>query len=406
MDSPKKLKIKDFTYSLPDERIATYPLEKRDSSKLLVYKNGTISESVFGKIDELFNEGDLFIFNETRVIHARLVFHKETGSRIEIFCLEPHSIKEPAEAFAAKNKVEWICLVGNAKRWKNETLKKKLKIDGNEVRISVEKLDKVNDSFVIKFSWEGNYSFAEIIHQAGLLPLPPYMNRDADEEDEVRYQTVYAKKQGSVATPTAGLHFTPEVFGKLKTKKIETDFLTLHVGAGTFKPVKAETMEQHEMHEERIYVSQELIEKIISKLGKNRIVAVGTTSLRTLESLYWFGLKLLNGYEGDELFVDQWKPYEESSAQCSVLGALQAIVDMMKKKDISMLSGSTKIMIAPPYQFKIADALITNFHQPESTLLLLVAAFTGNDWENIYEYAIATNFRFLSYGDSSVLFRN
>ena len=403
---PKNLKIKDFKYFLPESRIAQFPLTERDQSKLLVYKNDSITESIFGNIDELIDENDLLIFNETKVVHARLIFEKETGSKIEIFCLEPYSVKETAQAFAQKKSVEWVCMVGNAKRWNDETLTKEIHQNGSTFTLSAKKISKTNDSFIILISWDNDLTFAEVIHLAGLLPLPPYMKRKSEEDDEQRYQTVYAKQEGSVAAPTAGLHFTPAVFERLKLKNIDAEFLTLHVGAGTFKPVKSEVMENHEMHEERIYVSIELIEKIISKIGKHKIITVGTTSLRTIESLYWFGVKILNGFDGDEMFVDQWEPYEVGSEKLEVGSALQAIVDWMKKKNISVLSGSTKIIIAPPYEIKIANVLITNFHQPESTLLLLVAAFAGNEWKDFYKYALKNDFRFLSYGDSSILFRN
>lgn len=403
--NPKELSIHDYHYDLPDNRIAHHPLTERDSSKLLTYNKGVISESIFNRLDEQLEGGDLLVFNETRVIHARLVFQKETGARIEVFCLEPYLIKETAQAFSQKRSVEWVCLVGNAKRWKNETLSKELIIDGQAIILSVKKTNQLHDSIVLTLSWNADLTFAEVVHYAGLLPLPPYMNRDAEPDDEDRYQTVYAKQDGSVAAPTAGLHFTDAVFKKLTAKKIETEFLTLHVGAGTFKPVKADVMHHHEMHEERVYISLSLIEKIIAKKDKHKIVAVGTTSLRTLESLYWFGVKLMSVKDVNELFIEQWFPYE-NHAPISLQQSLETVVAWMKEKKLNVLTGSTQILIAPPYQLKVVDALITNFHQPESTLLLLVAACIGDDWRKVYEYALTHDFRFLSYGDSSILFKS
>ncbi|MFI5222529.1 MAG: S-adenosylmethionine:tRNA ribosyltransferase-isomerase, partial [Bacteroidia bacterium] len=354
---------------------------------------------------EIIPENSLIIFNDTKVIHARILFEKPSGTPIEIFCLEPNE-KEIQVTFSSKESCEWKCMVGNLKRWKNEILEKKIITDAGELILKAEKIKVVNDSVNVRFSWiPMKMSFAEILNHFGVLPLPPYLNRENIESDEVRYQTVYAHQNGSVAAPTAGLHFTSTVFEKLKIKNIETEFFTLHVGAGTFKPVKSETMEEHEMHEEQIFVSLELIEKIISKLGKEKIVAVGTTSLRMLESLYWYGVKLLNGVDSDEMIVEQWEPYEVQSLKFKVENSLKAVVEMMVKKNISVLKGSTKILIAPTYEFKVVDVLITNFHQPESTLLLLVAAFAGKKWKDIYDYALKNNFRFLSYGDSSILVR-
>lgn len=404
---PRELSIHDFTYSLPEARIAQHPLAERDASMLLVYRNGHISERIFHQLPELLDAGDLLVFNETRVVHARLIFHKGTGGQVEIFCLEPYGMKETAQAFAQKRSVEWVCLVGNAKRWKQEVLHKKIDKGNTSFTLAAERIQPHGDSFVIRLSWDADLTFAEVIQHAGLLPLPPYMKRDAADADEAAYQTVYGKEEGSVAAPTAGLHFTDQVFAQLKDKGVETSFLTLHVGAGTFRPVKAEQMKGHDMHEERIYVPLALLEKLIEKAGHRRIIAVGTTSLRTLESLYWFGVKLRNGHEADELFIDQWEVYNEAlqARSCDLRSSLEAVREWMQKRNCTVLSGSTKIIIAPPYSLKVADALVTNFHQPESTLLLLVAAAIGPDWRKVYDYALAHGFRFLSYGDSSILFR-
>jgi S-adenosylmethionine:tRNA ribosyltransferase-isomerase len=405
---PKRLSIHDFSYFLPESRIARFPRDERDSSRLLVYKDQHISARVFNQVDELFEEGDLLVFNETRVIHARLMFEKESGSRIEIFCLEPYEPKETTQAFARKGSAEWICLVGNAKRWRTEVLQKEVNTGKTAFTLTAEKTGRTADAFRVKLSWNADMNFAEVIYHAGLLPLPPYMHREAEDADELRYQTVYARNEGSVAAPTAGLHFTADIFEKLKNKRVETGFITLHVGAGTFKPVKANTMEGHDMHEEQLYIPLALIEQIIGKAGRHRVIAVGTTSLRALESLYWFGVKLLAGEPCGEFFINQWEVYDNARIAAStypVKEALEAVVSWMKANATPVLTGSTRIILAPPYRVRTADALITNFHQPESTLLLLVAAFVGPAWKDIYTYALQNDFRFLSYGDSSILFR-
>lgn len=407
---PGQINIKDFTYTLPEECIAKHPLPERQQSKLLVYRNGTISENSFSGVTDFFNPGDCLVFNNTRVIHARILFEKESGARIEIMCLEPLVPAEPQLALQQKGSCEWWVMIGNNKRWKDGLLEKKITVNNAIITLKAERTLQAQDTFCVRFSWEGNCSFSELIEQGGLLPLPPYLNRDAEADDEIRYQTVYARQEGSVAAPTAGLHFTPQLLHELSERDVRTEFLTLHVGAGTFKPVKSETLAGHEMHEERMYVTLNLLQTILATMQQgNNVIAVGTTSLRTLESLYWFGMKLF--YNRDrwtdikELALNQWDPYEWHYAPISATEAVTVILEWMGRDKREVLSGTTKLLLAPPYSVRMADILITNFHQPESTLLLLVAAFIGNDWKEVYEYALKNRFRFLSYGDSSILCR-
>jgi len=404
---PRELSILDFTYLLPDERIARYPLEERDSSKLLVYKNGAISESRYTKLADFIPENSFLVFNNTKVIEARLLFQKDNGSRIEIFCLEPHpSYKDITSGMLQKGTVYWKCLVGGAKKWKQGLLHAEFTSEGErKLFLTAEKKEQVGDGYWIEFRWDDpSLSFAEILHIAGAVPLPPYLNRQVEESDKERYQTIYAKWDGSVAAPTAGLHFTEKVFADLAAKKIETGFVTLHVGAGTFKPVKADKMEGHEMHSEFIDVDQDFIEALLTKTN-DTVIAVGTTSLRTLESLFWIGAKLLKNpaLMPDQLPVSQWEPYDNEVQNITAEKALESILEWMKKSNTRKLITKTQIIIAPGYAFKVARALVTNFHQPQSTLLLLVAAITGNEWKNIYRYAMENDFRFLSYGDGSLL---
>jgi len=408
---PKNLRIEDFNYSLPDEKIAKHPLQKRDDSKLLIWENGNIKEDNFYNLHKHLPENSLVIFNNTKVVEARLLFKKESGTTIEIFCLEPaDNYADITTAMLQTKKVLWKCLVGNAKKWKNEWLKKEIHHAKKSIVLTAKKINRQPDDFIIEFFWNDDaLSFAEVLHLAGVIPLPPYLHRDAEKEDAVRYQTIYAKNDGSVAAPTAGLHFTDFVFEKLSNKKIEKDFVTLHVGAGTFKPVKTETIEQHEMHAEFFEVNIELIEKMAAS-GKN-IIAVGTTSLRTLESLYWMGLKIRESsivkremkISVEDIIVQQWDAYELDDKNISVQESLQALLDWMRENRLSKLIAKTQILIAPPYKLKVANALITNFHQPKSTLLLLVAAIVGDKWKSIYDYALQNNFRFLSYGDACLL---
>ena len=410
-NNPKHLLIEDFTYDLPNDKIAKHPLPNRDESKLLVLKNGKIESSTYLNLNEFLPEGSLLIFNNTKVVEARLLFNKTSGTAIEIFCLEPaNDYADITTAMLQTKKVEWKCLVGNAKKWKDEILVKKIATGKRELKLSAKKIGRQDENFIIEFFWNDEaLSFAEVLHFAGVIPLPPYLHRDAEDDDAERYQTIYAKHNGSVAAPTAGLHFTDEIFKKLSAKNIEKDFVTLHVGAGTFKPVKTITIEQHEMHAEFFEVDIELIKKIVQA---DKIFAVGTTSLRTLESLYWMGIKAgqqstVNGQQKrtiDDISIHQWDVYELNADNISVEESLNALLKWMKENHLTKLIAKTQILIAPPYQLKIANGLITNFHQPKSTLLLLVAAVIGDEWKKVYEYALQNNFRFLSYGDGCLLF--
>lgn len=402
MNSTQDIRIEDYAYELPDERIARYPLSPRDSSKLLIYRNKCISESVFSRLEDFLPENALLVFNNTKVIQARMIFRKETGALIEVFCLEPKNPADYAQSFSQTQFCTWLCLIGNAKRWKNGKLK--CEIENGEC--TVEKLESYGETHLIRFEWNNpRYTFADILEKYGELPIPPYLNRKTEEKDKETYQTVYSKIKGSVAAPTAGLHFTSNVFDSLRKKNIRIEELTLHVGAGTFKPVKSDTLEGHEMHTEYISVKRSVIESLINNQG--RIFAVGTTSVRTLESLYYIGVKLKHNPQipFEDLSINQWFPYSENSNLISSKKALQNILDYMDKQKIDVLTTHTQILIAPGYEFKLVNAIITNFHQPQSTLLLLISAFVEGDWKSIYDYALENEFRFLSYGDSSLLFR-
>lgn len=404
---PKNLSIADFTYDLPPERIAKYPLEERDNSKLLVYKSGRITASNYKKLDAFLPEETLLVFNNTKVVEARLLFQKPTGGVIEIFCLEPSDqYSDITSAMLQKEKVSWKCLVGGASKWKHGMkLQKVINENGKTFILEAAIAGRLTDFFIIELSWQPEeLSFAEILHVAGFIPLPPYLHRDMEEDDKNRYQTIYAKHDGSVAAPTAGLHFTETVFEKLAAKNIQKEFVTLHVGAGTFKPVKAKTMNKHEMHAEFIDVSTEAIENLLFCADKT-IVAVGTTSLRTIESLYWMGVKVTKNPEVavDEITIRQWEPYEMEPANIAVKDALNNLLVWMAKKELKRILTKTQILIAPGYQLMIAKGIITNFHQPQSTLLLLVSAIVGEEWKSIYQYAMDNDFRFLSYGDGCLL---
>ena len=409
MMHPKNLSIKNYTYDLPDELIAKYPLPQRDASKLLIYKDGQIAEDIYKNIAQHIPSNSLLIFNNTKVVEARLLFQKPTGGVIELFCLEPFEHADPLHAIQATGSVKWKCMVGGASKWKHGPLEKKLIIEKygtkQELVFHAKVADKTTDTFVIDFSWQPtSLSFAEVLHCLGVIPLPPYIKRKAEESDYERYQTVYAKEEGSVAAPTAGLHFTDEVLQSLDRKNILKQFVTLHVGAGTFKPVKSETMAGHEMHGEWIDVKKEMIESLLNYSTK-KIISVGTTSLRTIESLYWMGLKVFYNpaVSIDEIEIKQWDAYDLADKAISAEQALQSLLTWMNEKEMEQLIIPTQILIAPGYIPKIADAIITNFHQPDSTLLLLVAALTGEDWRKIYDYALQNDFRFLSYGDGSLL---
>lgn len=397
---PKEISINDYTYHLPNDKIALHPLQNRDESKLLIYKDGIIAADIYQNIHQHLPKKSLLIFNNTKVINARLQFVKTTGGVIEIFLLEPFFADYTATLTATKN-CKWKCLIGGASKWKENNLQWSI---GNG-QLEVNLLQQLEDTYVIEFTWENEMSFAEVLEHVGNIPLPPYIKRKPDDEDTNRYQTIYAQHNGSVAAPTAGLHFTPSIFESLTSCQIKKDFVTLHVGAGTFKPVKANTMLGHEMHTEWIDVSTDVIKNIIENLGET-IVAVGTTSLRTIESLYWLGVKAFENPSLKKLDLLQWDVYEEQLANTSLsaIEALKALLSWMQKNNLTNLFTSTQILIAPGYKFKIAKAIVTNFHQPQSTLLLLVAAAIGEDWKKVYDYALENNFRFLSYGDGSLLF--
>lgn len=405
MKDPRHIRISDYNYPLPDERIAKFPVAKRDHSKLLIYNHGEVGEDVFYHLPEYLPEHTLMVFNNTKVIQARMHFRKETGALIEVFLLEPADPSDYELMFQTTDRCSWYCLVGNLKKWKEGSLTRECIINHLPCIIKATRGPVHGTSHRINFEWSGDFSFAEIIDAMGELPIPPYLNRETQESDKTTYQTVYSKIKGSVAAPTAGLHFTPEVLASLDAHGIEREELTLHVGAGTFKPVKSEEIEGHEMHTEFISVRRETIQKLINHKGC--AVAVGTTSVRTLESLYYMGLKVMRFPDLTEsnLHVAQWEPYEGEmkSEEVKSEEALQALAAWMDMHHLEVLHSSTQIIIAPGYDYKIVKMLVTNFHQPQSTLLLLVSAFVKGDWHKIYDYALAHDFRFLSYGDSSLL---
>ncbi|MCR5454188.1 MAG: S-adenosylmethionine:tRNA ribosyltransferase-isomerase [Bacteroidales bacterium] len=397
MSSPKNIEISDFNYSLPDERIAKFPLKDREKCKLLIYKDNKISEGVFSDVATMLSPDTLMVVNDTKVIPARLEFFTENGARIEIFCLEPHLPADYDSNFASRCTCQWKCLAGNLKRWKNFNLKRALPCGDQTVNLEVEKMEVSGGEVIAKFSWDGNKSFSEIIDAAGSIPIPPYLNRKAQESDNTDYQTVYSHYKGSVAAPTAGLHFSPSLMQSLRCK---VGRLTLHVGAGTFKPVKTQTIGEHEMHREFFSVNIDLLNDLLAHSG--HITAVGTTSVRTLESLYWLGVKILRGEPAEHLA--QWECYEQyDDLHIAPDDAIRAIVDYLQTNNIDTYKASTGIMICPGYRYRIVSNIITNFHQPQSTLLLLVSAAVGNNWKDIYQYALDHDFRFLSYGDSCYL---
>ena len=398
MNDVKHISIEEYDYPLPDERIAKYPLAERDASKLLVLKDNTIHASWFKSLGDFLPEGAMLVFNETKVIRARLQFHKTTGSRIEVFCLEPES--DYQVAFAQASPVRWKCLVGNSKRWKEGQLSMELSVKGQKVVLMADRVSQNDQYSEIEFSWRPeNLSFASVLEAAGEIPLPPYLHRDAEPDDRERYQTVFAHYEGSVAAPTAGLHFTQPLIAALREKGFGFEEVTLHVGAGTFKPVSTETIGEHAMHSETIIVRKSLIENLITHQGKP-IIPVGTTSTRTLESLYWIGVMLKEqGMELRPLHVEQWFPYEEH-APLTTTEALQQALNYLDKHNLTRLEATTALMIAPSYKMRVITGLITNFHQPKSTLLLLVSALIGERWKDCYRFALDNGFRFLSYGDS------
>ena len=399
----RHIHIRDYDYPLPDGRIAKFPLAERDSSKLLVYDHGEIGEDTFCNLPAHLPSGALMVFNNTKVIQARIHFRKETGALIEVFLLEPAAPADYEQMFQATGRCSWYCLVGNLKKWKDGRLSRLFSVGGRDVCLTVERVGEKHTSQRIDFSWDAaDVPFAEILDAIGELPIPPYLNRKTEESDKTTYQTVYSKVKGSVAAPTAGLHFTDRVLAAIDARGIEREELTLHVGAGTFKPVKSDDIAGHEMHTEYICVHRRTIERLIAHNGQ--AIAVGTTSVRTLESLYYMGLRLSRnpGLTEEQLHIGQWEPYD-TVASLAPVEALRCLLGFLDSHGLSSLHTSTQIMIAPGYDYKIVKMLVTNFHQPQSTLLLLVSAFVNGDWRRIYDYALAHGFRFLSYGDSSLL---
>ncbi len=405
-EETKHIQIADYDYPLPDGRIAKYPKAERDTSKLLLYRNGEIGEDTFLNLPQYLPEGALMVFNNTKVIQARLHFHKQTGALIEVFCLEPHTPADYQLSFARTGSVVWTCLIGNLKKWKDGRLEREITVNNKNITLTAERLGASGTGHEVRFDWgDTEVAFSEVLDAIGELPIPPYLNRDTEESDLKTYQTVYSKIKGSVAAPTAGLHFTERVLAVLDERGIERNEVTLHVGAGTFKPVKSEEIAGHTMHAEWIAVRRESIERLLAHGGQ--CIAVGTTSVRTLESLYYIGVLLHRHPDAtaEELHVPQWLPYEyaEEQEQLSTTEALQEILNYLDRNNLPVLHTATQIIIAPGYKYHIVKTIVTNFHQPKSTLLLLVSAFVGGDWRKIYDYALSHDFRFLSYGDSSVL---
>ena len=397
------IRIDDYNYPLPDERIAKYPLSERDASKLLVYRDGNVEEKAFRDIAGLIPDGSLMVFNDTKVVPARLHFQRESGAHIEIFCLEPVQPEEYVSMFAVTERCRWKCIVGNVKRWKGDTLHLYNPMNDSNIEsmsLRVDLVERCGETSVVEFSWADGSPFSKVLEVCGSVPIPPYLNRDTENIDLERYQTLYARFRGSVAAPTAGLHFTESVMARIRERNVDTETVCLHVGAGTFLPVKSSLVSEHTMHREPFVVTLEFLEKLIA--GRGKVVAVGTTSVRTLESLYYVGLKCIEtGIPGD---VDQWEPYTVNSTY-TLEESLGAIVRYLKDNGLRELQVGTRIIIVPGYQFKVVDVLVTNFHQPQSTLLLLISAFVKGDWHRIYDFALGHGFRFLSYGDSSILFR-
>lgn len=398
----KNIRIADYDYPLPEERIAKFPMEQRDHSKLLCLKDGAISEHHFYDLPTLLPKDTLLVFNDTKVIHARLFFQKETGAVIEVFCLEPHNMAV-SQAFEQHEQCSWVCFIGNNKKWKSGPLTLDFSISNSQFSIQATRREAVGNAWIVDFNWTGELSFAEVIDAAGVIPLPPYLNRKAEESDSIRYQTVYAHHEGSVAAPTAGLHFSPEVFQSLKAKGIETEYITLHVGAGTFKPVSTDTIGEHEMHVEPVHITADNLRRIIAHHGKP-LIAVGTTTVRTLESLYWFGVQLQANPQLERMHINQWDPYILDTS-LPYTDAYANILRWMESQNTDYLDGETQLMIAPGYRYRIINGLVTNFHQPQSTLLLLVSALIGEQWKACYRYALDHEFRFLSYGDSCLFLK-
>lgn len=398
-----EIKIEDYNYPLPDERIAKYPLSERDASKLLIYRNGNVSQDRFRNIAEQIPEGSVMVFNDTKVVPARLHFQRESGAHIEIFCLEPVLPEEYVTMFAVTERCRWKCIVGNVKRWKSDTLHLYNPLNDTEIEdmgLRADLVERCGETSIVEFTWKNGAPFSKVLEICGSVPIPPYLNRDTENIDLERYQTLYARFRGSVAAPTAGLHFTEDVLNEIRSRNVVTDTVCLHVGAGTFLPVKSSNVAEHTMHREPFVVTLPLLERLIDKTGS--LVAVGTTSVRTLESLYYVGVKCIES--GKPSDVDQWEPYTREYPY-TVQESLNAIAYYLRANGLDELKVGTRIIIVPGYEFKLVDVLVTNFHQPQSTLLLLISAFVKGDWHNIYDFALENDFRFLSYGDSSILFR-
>lgn len=402
MNSPKSIHIENYDYPLPQHRIAQHPLSERDACKLLVYRDGNIEQRIFRELPELLPAGSTLVYNNTRVINARLRFRKDTGATIEIFCLEPASPADYAQNFAQTSECSWTCFVGNSKRWKGGALTSEITVGDNSVTLSAERVAQDGNAWQVKFSWNGDVTFAEVIAAAGQIPIPPYLNRDTEDADLKDYQTVYSHIDGSVAAPTAGLHFTDQVLERISDRGIERKEVTLHVGAGTFQPVKSDTIGEHPMHSEFIAVDLAVVESLAQAVERGPVIAVGTTSVRTVESLYHIGCLISQGkWEGE---VPQWYPYADDAPNLTAAQALMQVVEYLKKNNMSSIVGDTRIIIAPGYKYRVISGMVTNFHQPRSTLLLLVSAFVGEDkWRGIYDFALDNDFRFLSYGDACLL---
>lgn len=398
MIPPKDIEIEDYNYPLPNERIAKYPLQERDHSKLLLYRQGEISHTSFYNIGDYLPDNSLLVFNDTKVIHARLFFSKETGAVIEIFCLEPWQMPA-SQSFEQRERCQWKCLIGHNKKWKEGPLTRTIEVEGKRVVLTATRKEAVGEAWVVEFEWTEGVPFASVIEVAGVIPLPPYLHREAEESDETRYQTVYAEHEGSVAAPTAGLHFTPELLQKLRLKGIGTEFITLQVGAGTFKPVSTTTIGDHVMHVEQVQLSRHNIERLLSH-GTGPIIPVGTTTVRTLESVYWFGVQLQQNPDLEAMSIKQWDCYELDAMAVPFEQSYRNVLQWLDRQGTDYLYGNTQLLIAPGYKYRVVHQLITNFHQPKSTLLLLVTAMVGEQWRHCYQYALDNDFRFLSYGDS------
>ena len=399
------ISIENFDYLLPEENIAKHPLQERDKAKLLYLKeDGKIEDRIFSHLPELLDKNTLVILNDTKVVYARLFFQKSSGATIEIFCLEPIEPNDMQLAFSETRQCRWKCLIGNNKKWKDGVLKKACHYDGKEITLSATRIEQCDNAWIVQFEWNEEVSFAEVLQNMGIVHLPPYLKREAEEGDKTDYQTIYADHDGSVAAPTAGLHFSDKTFLDLKERQIKCDFVTLHVGAGTFKPVTSKTIGEHVMHTERICISKAVIEDLLNHCEK-KIVCIGTTSVRTIESLYWHGVKLGNG-EGkyQDIDIKQWEPYAKQT-NISTKDALQAILTNLTKNNMDYLYGQTQIIIAPSYKYRITTGMVTNFHQPKSTLLLLVSAMIGDKWKVVYDFALNHSYRFLSFGDACLFQR-